>query len=51
MPCKFPNALALLLLPGVLGAQPAAAPDTPDPVAADEIARATTESRFISPWV
>ncbi|MGH8138999.1 MAG: M14 family zinc carboxypeptidase [Steroidobacteraceae bacterium] len=29
----------------------AAAPDTPDPVATAEIARATTEARFLSPWV
>ncbi|MBV8911262.1 MAG: peptidase, partial [Gammaproteobacteria bacterium] len=38
------------LLPGVLGAQ-SPAPDTPEPGSIDEIARATTEARFLSPWV
>jgi hypothetical protein len=32
-------------------AQPAAAPDTPDEAATKEIAAATTEPRFLSPWV
>jgi hypothetical protein len=32
-------------------AQPAAGPDTPDEAATREIAAATTEPRFLSPWV
>ncbi|MGH8304527.1 MAG: M14 family zinc carboxypeptidase [Steroidobacteraceae bacterium] len=38
------------LLPGVLCAQ-AIAPDTAEPGSVQEIARATTEARFLSPWV
>ncbi len=41
----------MALLPGMLNAQSAAAPDTPDAVSTDEIAKATTEPRFLSPWV
>jgi len=49
-----PRLLALLLsigtlLPRLLGAQ--IAPDTAEPGSVDEIARATTEPRFSSPWV
>lgn len=45
-------ALGLLLsLPGALRAQSAAAPDTADDVAGAAIAAATTEPRFLSPWV
>jgi hypothetical protein len=48
---KFNCALVLLLaLPGLLKAQ-SAAPDTPDAAAGAEIAAATTEPRFLSPWV
>ncbi|MDB6044445.1 MAG: peptidase [Gammaproteobacteria bacterium] len=39
----------ILLLPGFVHAQ--AAPDTPEAGSIDEIARATTEPRFLSPWV
>jgi hypothetical protein len=38
------------LLPRVLEAQ-SPAPDTPEPGSVEEIARATTEARFLSPWV
>jgi Zinc carboxypeptidase len=38
------------LLPRVLAAQ-SPAPDTPEPGSVEEIARATTEPRFLSPWV
>jgi hypothetical protein len=47
----------LLLLLGVIGLSPPhlraqpAAPDTPEPGSVEEIARATTEARFLSPWV
>jgi hypothetical protein len=47
----------LVLLPFIafgsqlLEAQPAFAPDTPEPGSVEEIARATTEPRFLSPWV
>ncbi|MGB6605667.1 MAG: M14 family zinc carboxypeptidase, partial [Steroidobacteraceae bacterium] len=37
--------------PQLLQAQQAFAPDTPEPGSVEEIARATTESRFLSPWV
>jgi Zinc carboxypeptidase len=40
----------IALLPRMLSAQPLAA-DTPEPGSEQEIARATTESRFLSPWV
>jgi hypothetical protein len=40
----------LTLTPDFAGAQPTA-PDTPEPGASEEIARATTEARFLSPWV
>jgi len=43
-------AVVLLPLPGALMAQ-SAAPDTPDAAAGAEIAAATTEPRFLSPWV
>jgi Zinc carboxypeptidase len=38
------------LLPRALDAQ-SFAPDTPEPGSVEEIARATTETRFVSPWV
>ena len=47
--CAF-DVLLLLLLPDALMAQ-SAAPDTPDAAAGAEIAAATTEPRFLSPWV
>ncbi|MGO9635268.1 MAG: M14 family zinc carboxypeptidase [Steroidobacteraceae bacterium] len=48
---KFICALMLLMqLPDALMAQ-SAAPDTPDAAAGAEIAAATTEPRFLSPWV
>jgi hypothetical protein len=40
----------IALLPRMLCAQ-SAAPDTPEPGSIEEIARATTEARFLSPWV
>jgi hypothetical protein len=40
----------LLFVPRLLLAQ-ASAPDTPEPGSVEEIARATTEARFLSPWV
>ncbi len=47
--------LALLPLialgPRLLEAQQTFAPDTPEPGSVEEIARATTEARFLSPWV
>ena len=51
---------ALALLPRILWAQsvgtqsvaaPSVAPDSAEPGSAEEIARATTEPRFLSPWV
>jgi hypothetical protein len=42
---------SILLLPGSLNAQALAEPDQADAAATDEIARATTEPRFLSPWV
>ncbi|HUL18358.1 MAG TPA: M14 family zinc carboxypeptidase [Steroidobacteraceae bacterium] len=39
-----------LLVPGLAAAQ-AANPDTPESGSVEEIARATTEARFLSPWV
>src|SRR2546423_8913016 len=40
----------LTLAPRVLWAQ-SSAPDTPESGSVEEIARATTEERFLSPWV
>ncbi len=40
----------LALSPGFAGAQPFL-PDTPEPGSIEEIAHATTETRFLSPWV
>ncbi len=49
---KFTCTLAsILLLSGPLNAQALAEPDQADAVATGEIARATTEPRFLSPWV
>jgi hypothetical protein len=42
---------AIALIPGLLSAQTPAAPDTAEPGSIEEIARATTETRFSSPWV
>ncbi|HLY51962.1 MAG TPA: M14 family zinc carboxypeptidase [Steroidobacteraceae bacterium] len=39
------------LVPGLLWAQMPTAPDTAEPGSIEEIARATTETRFSSPWV
>jgi hypothetical protein len=41
----------IFALPSAVGAQSTAAPDTPDDIATAEIAKATTEPRFLSPWV
>jgi hypothetical protein len=51
-----PLALLPFIILGALGPQPlpaqqAFAPDTPEPGSVEEIARATTEPRFLSPWV
>ncbi|HEY2275270.1 MAG TPA: hypothetical protein VGH61_07210 [Steroidobacteraceae bacterium] len=51
MPHKWLIALTLVALePGALPAQPPA-PDTAEPGSIEEIASATTEARFLSPWV
>ncbi|HWW78612.1 MAG TPA: M14 family zinc carboxypeptidase [Steroidobacteraceae bacterium] len=42
--------LPVMLWPALLHAQ-AAGPDTPEAGSVEEIARATTETRFLSPWV
>ncbi len=42
--------LMMVLAPQLLWAQ-ASAPDTPEPGSVEEIAAATTEARFLSPWV
>lgn len=42
--------MPILLWPAALHAQ-AAGPDTPEPGSVEEIAQATTEPRFLSPWV
>jgi len=44
-------AIAFLLLPTSVFAQSAIAPDAAEPGSAEEIAQATTEPRFTSPWV
>ena len=43
--------LAALLGPGILPAQSNVAPDTAEPGSIEEIAKATTEPQFLSPWV
>jgi hypothetical protein len=43
--------LSLLLLSTIARAQTPIAPDTAEPGSAEEIAQATTEPRFSSPWV
>jgi Zinc carboxypeptidase len=51
MRCKLSVVLTLALFgPATLCAQ-TIAPDTPDPGSVQEIASATTEARFLSPWV
>ena len=51
MRCKLSVVLTLGLFgPATLCAQ-TIAPDTPDPGSVQEIASATTEARFLSPWV
>ncbi len=42
---------AIALTPALLAAQTPVAPDTAEPGSIEEIARATTELRFSSPWV
>ncbi|HET9330993.1 MAG TPA: hypothetical protein VFO23_10735, partial [Steroidobacteraceae bacterium] len=42
--------LMMILAPPLLWAQSTAA-DTPEPGSIEEIAKATTEARFLSPWV
>src|SRR5579872_6894576 len=44
-------ASSLAILSPCARGQIAIAPDTPEPGSIDEIARATTETRFLSPWV
>src|SRR5438270_10431432 len=41
----------LALAAPALSSGHSAAPDTPEPGSVEEIARATTETRFLSPWV
>ena len=43
--------LALSFVASSLHAQNVVTPDTPEPGSIDEISKATTESRFLSPWV
>src|ERR1700733_6544048 len=43
--------VSLLLVSTGTVAQPASSPDTPEPGSTEEIAQATTEARFSSPWV
>jgi len=45
----LPVLTAIALMPGMVCAQ--VTPDTAEPGSAEEIARATTEPRFLSPWV
>src|SRR5437867_6804344 len=51
----YDKPLASLGLPALaapaLSSGQSAAPDTPEPGSVEEIARATTETRFLSPWV
>ena len=47
--CKILLLSLALLCPLAVRAQ--SMPDTPEPGSAEEIAHATTESRFLSPWV
>ncbi|HEX4388547.1 MAG TPA: M14 family zinc carboxypeptidase [Steroidobacteraceae bacterium] len=49
LPKSFAAFFALVLLPPLCSAQ--IAPDTPEPGSVAEIAAATTEARFLSPWV
>jgi hypothetical protein len=44
-------AYLLFVSPFSLLAQSSPSPDTPEPGSIDEIAKATTETRFLSPWV
>ncbi|MBS0375650.1 MAG: hypothetical protein JSR73_13815 [Proteobacteria bacterium] len=44
-------ALAILSAPARAEVTPGVAPDVAEPGSVEEIARATTESRFLSPWV
>jgi Zinc carboxypeptidase len=44
-------ACLLFVSPLSLPAQSSPSPDTPEPGSIDEIAKATTEARFLSPWV
>ena len=48
-PKSFAAIFALALLPQLANAQ--IAPDTAEPGSVEEIAAATTEARFLSPWV
>ena len=49
---KFTCAMTLLLCAPILAAQKQDAPsDTPEPGSTEAIAKATTETRFLSPWV
>jgi hypothetical protein len=52
MAIKFRSLVLLLLLSSASAfAQSSIAPDTAEPGSAEEIAKATTEPRFMSPWV
>src|SRR5882762_5813938 len=49
---KFACAMTLLLSAPILAAQKPDTPtDTPEPGSTEAIAKATTEARFLSPWV
>src|SRR5258706_16479393 len=48
MQIRFLAIILFLISPSFPSAQ---SPDTPEPGSIDEISKATTESRFLSPWV
>jgi hypothetical protein len=48
---SFCRLALIVFLPSLLHAQSAAAPDTPEADSTEEIARATTDEHFLSPWV
>ena len=45
------TSLAVGLRPGLAGSDERSAPDAPEPGSIEAIAAATTEPRFLSPWV
>jgi len=51
MPAKSLVLLTLIALAAQTATAQQIAPDTAEPGSVEEIARATTEARFLSPWV